>query len=88
MDEEDTSRKRIALSPPQGPSLKCSRAAIDGGRSSSPLSPTNLSLVGHEAPVQGRGTKDTSVTGAARGADGEAGRPTLKLSGGEDQDLL
>ena len=71
-----------------GPSLKSSHAAVDGGRSSSPPAPTNLSLVGHEAPVQGRGTKDTSVTGAARGADGEAGRPTLKLSGGEDQDLL
>ena len=74
----------------RGPSLKCSRAIVDGDQSSSPPAPTDLSLVGHEAPSQGRGTKDTATTGTVRtrGADGEASRPTLELSGGEDRDVL
>ena len=88
MDKEGTARKRIAPLPLWGLSPKCSHAAGDSGQSSSSMAYANLSLVGHEAPGHGEGTKDTVVLGIARRANGESCHLTSEVFGGEDRDPL
>jgi hypothetical protein len=46
------------------------------------------SLMGPEAPIQGEGAEDVVETGATSRVDDEVYRPSLQMSGGEDQDLL